>query len=111
MEATLDLSNKENSNGGAVTNLPVVPATSKEPEVSTGKLILEMQKLTVEIREIKARNRTFKRSFFHNEVRTWVALVGGLLTGMGAIATVFIQAGSFLDQRKSESQFKIRAEI
>ncbi len=70
--------------------------------------LLERRKLASEIREIKTRNRLSKRTFFHNEIRTWVTLIGGTLTGL---ATVFGLLLPYLNQRSQELEFKATNEI
>lgn len=83
----------------------------KKPDKLPTKRTLEKRKLTEEVKEIEERNRVTHRTLLQNEIRSWTTLLGGMLTGLGAIATLIIQGGNYLDQRKSENQFQVNSEI
>ena len=68
--------------------------TDEDGKKLDSKEVLERVKLHAEADEIKGRHQLSKRTFFQNEIRTWVTIVGGLLTGLGAVLTVFIQGSN-----------------
>jgi len=99
-------------NKDAPTNVAAMSAsTPSQPEKLPTKLTLEKRKLNEEVKEIEERNRVTHRTLLQNEIRSWTTLVGGMLTGIGAIVTLVFQGGNYLDQRKSENQFQVNSEI